>query len=565
MIHCHISFPNPLTHLLHIELKFSIDKANQTDLILPAWRPGRYELAPFSENIQRFEATSNNKPLVWEKTRPNIWTVDTKNVEELVVRYQYYAHKMDAGNSVLNDRLVYINFINCIMYVDHLQSVTIDLKIDIPESYPSVCSLTKTGINTYKAEGYQQLVDSPIVAAPDLKLMPYQVKDYQFNIAMVGDCPIESGVLISGFEKFTLSQIDIMGGFPTHRYDFIIHSLDYTHYHGVEHQNSTVLVLGPNNEADRDSYFSKLMGVASHELFHTWNVTRIRPAEMSPYDFSKETITKTGFVTEGFTTYYGDWFLKQSGVFNQDEYFSELNLLFKRHFENYGRHEVSLVQASQNLWVDGYKNLYPSKKVSIYVKGALCALILDMNIMKHTKNQYSLIDVIKKLYTRHTYEKGGYAIQDVYKIISEFGDSSMPELLEVLYESTADLLPILEQALSYVGCELVPQTHTDLYTSRLGIKLDNNRITEIAPGCHAENYLSVGDQILTCNDKEFDFSNPNLTSSNTIEIKRGVRKSELKIPLVDQSYFDSVKIIAKPSQTGAEQENLNRWLGNNLK
>ncbi|WP_084372203.1 M61 family metallopeptidase [Reichenbachiella faecimaris] len=566
MIDCRISFPNPLTHLLHIELKFEVSNQPTLDLILPAWRPGRYELAPFVENIQKFSVTNSSGGLLgWEKTQPNIWTVDTNQSNEITVGYQYYANKMDAGNSVLDDRQIYINFINCIFYTEKHTAESINLTVDIPKDYLVSCSLTQTNLGQFNAADYFQLVDSPLLASPDLKILDYQVKGSQFSIAILGDCPYSDEKIIEDFKKFSECQIATMDGFPTKQYDFIIQSLDYTHYHGVEHQNSTILVLGPNDEANKASYYGKLMGVASHELFHTWNVTRIRPKEMSPYQFDSETMTKTGFVTEGFTTYYGDLFLKQSGVFSQAEYFKELNTLFSRHFENYGRHESTLIQSSQNLWVDGYKNLFPPKKVSIYVKGALCSLILDLTIRKHTNNESTLIDIVKALFQNHTYVQGGYTQEQVYAILVDFGGENIKPLLHTLYETTASLDTYLKEALSYVGCELTSRAHSNELTSKLGIKCLDHKITEIAPGSHTEEYLSVGDEILELNGKNFNEEEIILSDQVIFKIKRGSRILGIEVPITSSNYYGSYDISVLVGAGEQQLKNLSLWLGNNKK
>ena len=566
MIDCQISFPNPLTHLLDIQLKLKVENQSKIDLILPSWRPGRYELAPYAENIQRFSPSDFEKNnLKWEKTRPNIWTVETEGINELCVNYQYYANRMDAGNSVLDDRQVYINFINCIFYTNQHLSESINLSIDLASDYKISCSLDHLSHGKFKAEHYQHLVDSPLLASPELKILKYEVDDYNFSIAILGECPFSDGQIIDDFKKFSECQIKTMGGFPTKQYDFLVQSLDYTHYHGVEHQNSTVLVLGPNDEKNKGAYYEKLMGVASHELFHTWNVTRIRPKEMSPYQFEKETMTKTGFVTEGFTTYYGDLFLKQSNVYDQEEYFKELNTLFNRHFENYGRHESTLIQSSQNLWVDGYKNLFPSKKVSIYVKGALCALILDLTIRKNTKNNSCLIDIVKEMYNKYTYDQGGYTQHEVYSLLNSLGGKGIAELIETLYESTSPLDPLLMEALSYVGCELKSKVHADQLTSKLGIKIQNQSIIEIAPGSHTEQYLSVGDQIISINGNEFSTNPFEINDRNSFEIKRGPKLISLEIPTTDSTYYNSFEILVQKEANEDQMKNLSIWLGNNVK
>lgn len=563
MIDCYISFPNPLTHLLHIQLKFEVSNQSSVDFILPAWRPGRYELAPFVENIQKFAPIDENGQLLkWEKTRPNIWTVQSENSKEVTINYQYYANKMDAGNSVLDDQQIYINFINCIFYTESHSEIGINLSIDIPQTYSVSCSLKQSTSTSFIADNYLQLVDAPLLASPNLKILKYEIEDHNFTIAILGDCPFSDDKIIEDFKKFTACQVFTMGGFPTKQYDFIVQSLDYTHYHGVEHQNSTILILGPNDEANKASYYEKLMGVASHELFHTWNVTRIRPKEMSPYQFDKETMTKTGFVTEGFTTYYGDLFLKQSDVYDQQEYFKELNTLFDRHFENYGRHESTLIQSSQNLWVDGYKNLFPSKKVSIYVKGALCSLILDLTIRKTTKNQSNLIEVIKRLYQRYTHTQGGYTQEQVYQELQKIGGKTISPLIHTLYESTASLDTYLTEVLDYVGCELKSKTHSNELTSFFGIKWKNNRIVEIAPESHTENHLSVGDEILMLNGCQLSDEQIPLSEKNEFKLKRGSRTLDLLIPKSPVKYYSSYKIEVQKSASKEQLKNLSLWLGN---
>ena len=230
-----------------------------------------------------------------------------------------------------------------------------------------------------------------------------------------------------------------MNGFPSEKFDFIIHSLPYRHYHGVEHQNSTVLVLGPNTMENKEKYNLDLLGVASHELFHAWNVTRIRPTELMPYDYSKENYYETGFVTEGYTTYYGDLFLVRSGVFDETQYFTELNTIFKRHFENYGRHNLSLTDSSFDLWIDGYKKLLPSRKVSIYVKGATVALILDLTIRKHSSNKFSLDDIMTELWENFGKIEKGYSKQDVYDLIIKYAGPQANAFIEKYYEG---ILPL---------------------------------------------------------------------------------------------------------------------------
>ena len=165
------------------------------------------------------------------------------------------------------------------------------------------------------AQDYAELVDSRLIASNQLHTHSYSVANAEFHLDVMGDWYPDDPV-IEDFRKFTEYQLQFFGGsFPSDQFRFLIQALPYKHYHGVEHQNSTVITLGPASDLKDRSLYKELLGVSSHELFHCWNVTRIRPKEMVPYDFSREAYHSTGFITEGLTTYYGDWMLYRSGVF----------------------------------------------------------------------------------------------------------------------------------------------------------------------------------------------------------------------------------------------------------
>jgi predicted metalloprotease with PDZ domain len=171
--------------------------------------------------------------------------------------------------------------------------------------------------------------------------------------------------------------------------------------------------------------YSDLLGVSSHELFHAWNICKIRPVEMMPYDFTKENYFPTGFVAEGVTTYYGDLFLMQAGVFTREQYLQELETVLKRHFEQDGKAFQSLVESSFDLWLDGYSQAIPHRRVSIYQKGAVVALILDMTIRLKFNHQKSLETVMKTMWERFGKEEVGYSIEDYQRVCEEVYGASL--------------------------------------------------------------------------------------------------------------------------------------------
>lgn len=562
----HLSFPNPLTHFIEISIEVDNITADETELILPDWRPGRYELANYISNLKKIKAYGKSgKHLLLRKTEKNKWLVNTKGEIGMRVEYSYYANKMDAGSSVLNEEQIYINFINCMLYLPNRMQEELTVEIDLPSNYRTACSLQQTN-NTWTAKSYFELVDSPLLASESLKQLTYTISSTVFNVFILGDCPIDDGTIITEFEKFSKRQMQQMGGFPSKRFDFIVQSLPYRHYHGVEHQNSTVLVLGPGTEDNKQQYFLDLMGVASHELFHAWNVTRIRPAELSPYDLSKENYYETGFVTEGFTTYYGDLFLARSGVFDHQQYIKELNTLLKRHFENYGRHNLSLVESSFDLWIDGYKKLLPSRKVSIYVKGAIAAFMLDILIRKNSQNSNSLDDLIQDLWVDFGQIEKGYTKSDIYSLIRKYGGEGAQYFIDKFYEGIVPLEDDLSQMVEYLGFKLVKKDHPEpsaaLYGFRVELTNGPALITEIAPGSIAETHFSVGDKILEINGKKVGEKGIEINAGeNSFHIDRDYKKKTIALTTRDTRYYSLYEIVKDQEASTTSTDNFKLWLG----
>lgn len=561
-----LTFPNRLTHYIHIEMDIKDVNSDDLELILPDWRPGRYELTNYVANIGKLKVCDQDgAELEVIKKEKNKWQLLSSNFERVQVSYTYYAFKMDAGSSYVDEEQIYINFINCLFYLSNRVTEPIVVLIDIPDAYKSTCSLNKLSNTTYFAKDYYELVDSPFLASDTLRCFTYNVSNSEFNIVIQGDCPISCNKLIEDFRKFTEVQLEQMKGFPSDRFDFIIQSLDYRHYHGVEHRNSTVLVLGPNTDSNQAKYYEDLMGVASHELFHAWNVTRIRPKELSPYDFSKENYYETGFITEGFTTYYGDLFLARSEVFTESQYFDELNTLFKRHFENYGRHNLSLTESSFDLWIDGYKKILPNRKVSIYVKGAILAFMLDLTIRKSSNNNQSIDDLTFELWEEFGKKEIGYSKQDVYDLISKYADTLAPSFIKDYYEGVRPVEGQLSELLQYIGCELVPKHHPEKLASLFGFRGTLNKsfieITEIVPTSIAEECLSIGDKILSINGKDVDEDSLlNLKAPSTFSIERNSKVRSVVLVSNGEVYYQLYEIRRSANSSEEAKSNYKKWI-----
>ena len=203
-----------------------------------------------------------------------------------------------------------------------------------------------------------------------------------------------------------------------------------------------------------DKRYEDLLGVCSHELYHTWNIKAIRPEEMYPYDYTKENYFKTGFVAEGVTTYMGDLMLYNSGVFNWEEFIKTQNQNLERHLTNYGRYNLSVADSGFDSWLDGYKLGAPNRKTSIYPDAALCMLMIDLEIIRNTDGNESLHSVMKELYEDYALKGKGYSEDDFRNICVKYGGLKAAEIFENHIYGVEDYIPQLNDTLKVIGLKL---------------------------------------------------------------------------------------------------------------
>lgn len=495
---------NPASHYIYIDLLIENITEEKTQLQLPAWRPGRYELGNFAKNIKRVD-TFNEKEeaLSFTKLNKDLWEVDTRNCKSLKITYSYYAAELNAGACFADVSQMYVNPVHCCMYVVGRTEEEHRIELKIPENYKIACSL-KTEGNTLIAENYEELVDSPFIASASLVKDHYEVNGITFYLHFNGICQPDFTKIKKDFEAFTKKQIEFWGDFPYDQYHFLFQVLPVKFYHGVEHKKNTVIAIGPGYAINSGATYEDVLGVSCHELFHTWNVKTIRPKEMMPYDFTKENYARTGYVYEGFTTYYGDKLLLSSGVFNLDQYFHTLQERLLKHFHNFGRYNLSVADSSWETWLDGYVPGAPYRKTNIYDEGNLVAFMLDVKIMQATGNKKSLRDVCVLLYERYGKQEKGYTEQSILDLVNEVSGADFSDFFKDYVYTATDFEVPLTECFSYLGIDFVKQTNSQLCENNFGFKIMENgffsKVTLVAPYSPAwKAGLFAGDEIMAVN------------------------------------------------------------------
>ena len=568
-----IDCDNSQQHFIKIKVQFPVDE-NKTIIHLPSWRPGRYELGNFAKNIKNFKVFNDqNKAVNFQKINKDSWEISSYETKYIRIEYQYYANELNAGSSYYNENQLYVNPVNCFLYSEGKEQFPISLKLNIPENYTIASSLVQEN-NFLLAENFDELADSPFICSKNLEKQTYSVADTNFHIWFNNQLNIPWERVIDDFRNFTKKQIEDFGEFPVSEYHFLIQSLPYLAYHGVEHLKSTVITLGPSYDLFENRY-DELLGVSSHELYHVWNVKSIRPKDLLPYDFKKENYSELGYIYEGITTYLGDLYLLKSGVFSLENYLRELSKQFQKHLDNPGRFAYSVSQSSFDTWLDGYVPGVPGRKVSIYTEGCLLAFVMDAKIRKATNNKRGIEEVMKRLYYNFAQNNKGYTEKDFIDLLENTSGESFQDFFNDYVHGTTPYEAILLEALEFIGLELI-QTPSNSYSeAKLGMKTVHQSnhllISAIYPGSPTDMAgLSLGDELIALNTIKLNhdldsYLNYFDASSKTLSFFRNGKLLQLTLPEVNRFFYLNHKIHKRVNLTTNQEKAILAWSENNSK
>jgi predicted metalloprotease with PDZ domain len=505
MIAYTVSCEFPHRHFISLKGNFPTYGQNKILLQLAAWRPGRYELGNFSKNIRSWKALSlAGEHLKFTKLNKDLWEVDCRDQDMVQISYEYYGSELNAGSTYLDEEQLCMNPVNCFFYNPHALEENYQITFLLPADYQIATGMMHSGHHVLIAQDFDELDDCPLIASAGLHHLEYEVDDVKYNIWIQGEARLEEARLLNEFSAFTKASLRIFGQIPCDEYHFLFQFTPYFIRHGVEHRNSTVIAMGPGADFQNDVLFKDLLGISCHELFHTWNVKSIRPVEMMPYDFTKENYSRSGYVYEGVTTYYGDLLLWRSGCITDLEWFQIIEGHLQDYYSNHGRSNLSVADSSFDTWLDGYSPGIPWRKVSIYNEGFLLALAFDLMIIQETSGHKSLDMVMHRMYEDYGKRQVGYSSEDYQHLLEELMGQSMSEEFENYVHGNSDYTKLLERAFSNAGLVMNISPGGKWSDAFLGLSVDENAqrvsVQSVFPGSPADRAgLWNGDEIIAVN------------------------------------------------------------------
>ena len=405
-------------HRLRVTLEVSgVPLPREPELVLPVWTPGSYVLREFSRNLRDLEVRApSGEALPVRKVAKNRWRIARGEGEgPFTASYTVFGHDLTCQDVDVTPTHFYGNGAALFCYVEGTKALPAELTVEAPPGWRVTCELEELSRDPwrFRAEDYDELVDNPLDAGTGSELT-FRAEGVEHRVLLCG----EGGNFTAHRLEEDLSRIvsatyRLFGELPLRHYTFLYHLGD-SFRGGLEHRNSTSIVLPRWAFKPRKSY-ERFLSVSCHEYFHLFNVKRVHPEALGPFDYSRENHTRMLWAMEGTTDYYAGLLLRRAGLFTPGRYLTRLGDQVKRHLETPGRAHQSLEESSFDTWVDHYRPFEETRNVSVdyYLKGALVSLALDLHLRHETNNARSLDDVLRRLWQE--YGKRGRGIpEDAY-------------------------------------------------------------------------------------------------------------------------------------------------------
>ncbi len=497
-----IALPHPQTQYVEMTATFLDLDGAALDVHLPTWRPGKYLILDMVGTLTNVHAYAPDRsPRTITKTSKSSWRIDLDGASRVTIAYSVYANSLNDRTRHVDDTHAFLDGSAVFLYADDSRDKPSRITVDAPEGWR-----TSTGLraqqgsnNVFLAPNFDILVDSPFEIGIH-SLIEFDVDGVPHEVVIWGDTDFNPTHFKEDFAAIVTAQAAIFGDMPYERYVFMIHAAPGAGG-GTEHYNSTIMQTAPGRFRTRAS-FRGFLGLVSHEMFHTWNVKRFRPAGLNPYDYLRENYTRLLWVAEGSTSYYGPLTLVRAGITSPNAYLASLARSIDALDRSVGATVQSLEESSFDAWTTFNKSTPDSHNttISFYSKGALVSLLLDMELRRRTDNAVSYDTVMRDLYENFPLDGPGFTPTDFQKTVERLAGSDFETFFEQYVRSTAPLP--MGDALETAGLKLRKNPGEHRPYAGFSLTGDAHTVRRInADGPAYLAGLNVGDEIVAINSR----------------------------------------------------------------
>ncbi len=574
-----IRFPERQRHYVEVEAIFPASQGETLELAMAVWTPGSYLVREYSRHIDRIAAFGlDGEPRTLEKTRKNRWRVE-ESADAVVVRYRIYAHDLSTRGNFVDSDFAFLNGAPTFLTVaGHLHRAH-DVLIELPKAWSqSVSGLPLHSDRTphhYLAPDYDTLVDSPIVLG-NPSVQDFRVDDVPHRLATSGGRGLwDDQKATRDVQKIVQSQIDFWDSVPYEDYVFL-NVLEFNRRQrstGLEHLNSTLILANPWATKKRASY-KRWLSLVAHEFFHTWNVKRLRPKSLGPFDYEREVYTRDLWIAEGLTSYYADLLMRRARLYDRNDFLATLSTRIRAVESAPGRLAQSLADASYDAWIKFYRpnENTNNSTISYYHKGAIVGFLLDAAIRKTTGGTKSLDHVMRMAFARFSGAEG-FQSNEFRALASQVAGRNLSTFFANTVDGTTQL--DYSDALEWYGLRLVDPKHDDddddPPAGYLGIKTYSKQgrllVREVVANTPAASSgISAGDEILAVENQRADpedwevqlsYFPPGETVTLLVSRRSHVRRVSAKLARQPKREYT---LQVSPAATLVQQEHLRSWL-----
>ena len=556
-----IRIEDPNANIYEVEIEIRGIRETSVRVSMPAWAPGFYRIRDFARNVQNFEAEtrSGGRRLDWQKTDKHTWEIPKQPTDDVIVTYELYSERLTFEMADISGPATY-------MYVVGHKHVPVALRYDKPRSWDVYTGLERRG-GAYRAPDYDVFIDAPSFVG-EFRVLEFSSQDTPYRLVFSDpDVEFNEEQVLGDVQDIVEAGVEIFGSVPYENYTFLFKVRPTPGSGGLEHLNSTRITVGRNDFSSGTRY-ERFLYVIAHEFFHVWNVKRIRPAALGPFDYAQEVYTRLLWVSEGLTSYYGRLLLVRSGILDPNEYLSRLGQEINTFQHRPGRLVMSAEEASWNTWLASDNS--DNNTISYYTKGEIIGFLLDIEIRARTDNEKSLDDVMR--YLMETYaDKGiGFPEEGFLEALNSVSGSDFGEFYAATVQQSSDL--DYNRYARQAGIQVRPQRQpSSLY---MGVEVDEAegnlaRISRVLPDSPAQEagfnrgdlLIAFEDRRITFNNFEGEFRRRKLGETIEVTVARGQDIVQLELT-PGEIQRETWMINETPGPT-AEQVELRRlWIGN---
>jgi predicted metalloprotease with PDZ domain len=456
-----VRFPSPVSHYAEVEASIPAVRGKPLELFLPVWTPGSYLVREYARNIENIRAADGaGSPLAIRKTRKNRWLIEPAEGNSVRLQYRVYCREMTVRTNWVDENFGLLN--GAATFISPLGDLhrPYQVIVELPASWKlSISGLREASPNHFEAPDYDTLVDSPILAGSPA-VHEFVVDGKKHFLVNQGETWLWDGPRSArDTQKIVEQNLKMWGSLPYEKYVFLNLIVDAGG--GLEHKNSVCMMTGRYATRTRRAYLGWL-DLVSHEYFHAWNVKRLRPVELGPFDYENENYTHNLWVAEGFTDYYTGLNVRRAGLSTDAEYLmggapgerdmSSLSAQIDALQTSPGRLTQPLEMASYDAWIKAYRPDENSANTSVnyYVKGGLVGWLLDAKIRHLTDGTKSLDDGMRLAFRRYS-GTHGYTTPEFVAVMSEVAGQDLSAWFHKTLQTTEEL--DYTEALAWFGLE----------------------------------------------------------------------------------------------------------------